>query len=151
MDSIMSLQGQKVRLDLYEDHIDLVGTVVMSLLGKGGVNTIPLSQISSVQFVKATALSGGWLHFSVPGSGDMVQNIYGAARNRNAVVFSKKENDGAERIRKEIEERMKGATAQNPNPQTIPAEELIKLKQLLDSGIITQDDFEKKKAMLLGI
>lgn len=32
-----------------------------------------------------------------------------------------------------------------------PAAELRKYKQLLDDGIITQEDFDKKKAMLLGI
>lgn len=34
---------------------------------------------------------------------------------------------------------------------TDPAEELRKYKQLLDDGIITQEDFDKKKAVLLGI
>ena len=32
-----------------------------------------------------------------------------------------------------------------------PYEELKKLKELLDAGVITQEDFDAKKKMLLGI
>ncbi|HAU33487.1 MAG TPA: hypothetical protein DCW76_03880 [Lysinibacillus sp.] len=39
-----------------------------------------------------------------------------------------------------------------PSPATsIPTEELIKLKELLDVGILTQEEFDAKKKQLLGI
>ena len=39
-----------------------------------------------------------------------------------------------------------------PSPTTsIPTEELIKLKELLDVGILTQEEFDVKKKQLLGI
>ena len=37
------------------------------------------------------------------------------------------------------------------NKQTIDSQELIKLKKLLDDGVITQDDFDTKKKSILGL
>ncbi len=37
------------------------------------------------------------------------------------------------------------------NTTSIPVEELTQLKQLLDQGIITQEDFDAKKKQLLGL
>ncbi len=45
----------------------------------------------------------------------------------------------------------KAPAAQAPSLQTIPAEELKKLKELLDMGVITQEEFEIKKKELLGL
>lgn len=39
----------------------------------------------------------------------------------------------------------------SPITSTIPTDELIKLKELLDAGILTQDEFDAKKKQLLGI
>ena len=39
-----------------------------------------------------------------------------------------------------------------PNPTTLSAaDELKKFKELLDSGVITQEEFEAKKKQLLGL
>ena len=40
---------------------------------------------------------------------------------------------------------------QEPAASIIPADELKKLKELLDSGILTQEEFEAKKKQLLGL
>ena len=46
-------------------------------------------------------------------------------------------------------------TAQNENPAQMspedPTEKLIRMKKLLDTGIITQEEFDKAKKDLLGI
>jgi hypothetical protein len=42
-------------------------------------------------------------------------------------------------------------TETNQIPQLSEADEILKFKNLLDSGIITQDEFEAKKKQLLGI
>ena len=41
--------------------------------------------------------------------------------------------------------------ANNPQPTTSPADELKKYKELLDMGIITQEEFDAKKKQLLGL
>ena len=51
--------------------------------------------------------------------------------------------------RKFIEKKEKENSKQS-NPSLSIADELMKFKQLLDAGVITQDEFEKKKRDLLG-
>ena len=41
--------------------------------------------------------------------------------------------------------------AQTPSPTISAADELIKFKDLLDSGIITQEEFDAKKKQILGL
>lgn len=72
----------------------------------------------------------------------------------NSIQFGGKCNADAETIatfiRTKIEE-MKNAPAGGYVQQTSPAEELKKFKELLDSGIITQEEFDAKKKELLGL
>lgn len=46
---------------------------------------------------------------------------------------------------------MKSTPADSGNASSGGADELIKLKQLVDMGIITQEDFDAKKRQILGI
>jgi len=50
-----------------------------------------------------------------------------------------------------INERQYTTKTKESTPQTNATDELIKLKTLLDSGIITQEEFDAKKKQLLGI
>jgi len=147
---LMRLEGNKVRLDVYEDYIEFVGTKAMSLLGKNGTNRLYVNQITGIQYINATAASNGWLHFSVPGAQDMLQNIHGAIRNRNAIVFSKSENTQAGLIKSKIEELISNPASLSTVGKDYTAE-LVSLKHLLDVGILTQDEFDKKKQQVLGV
>lgn len=51
----------------------------------------------------------------------------------------------------EEEETTQAAVTPPFTTSSIPAEELIKLKELLDVGILTQEEFDAKKKQLLGI
>lgn len=73
----------------------------------------------------------------------------------NAIQFSGKEsNKEAEVIvafiRKQIDE-IKQAPAAGVEKQSSAAEELKKFKELLDMGILTQEEFDAKKKQLLGL
>lgn len=50
----------------------------------------------------------------------------------------------------DIEDQQKVAAAPTPT-SVIPTEDLIKLKELMDAGILTQEEFDAKKKQLLGI
>ena len=44
------------------------------------------------------------------------------------------------------------AATEAPAPQAVSAaDEILKFKQLLDAGVITQEEFNAKKAQLLGL
>ena len=58
-------------------------------------------------------------------------------------------------VYKDIQRRISEAKNNN-NPtrvvqQVSAADEILKYKQLLDAGVITQEEFDKKKAELLGL
>lgn len=70
-------------------------------------------------------------------------------KDENAIVLnSKKKYEVALQI-KEYIERMQSST--NNVNQVSSADELIKYKQLLDGGVITQREFDLKKKQLLGL
>ncbi|MGN7297147.1 PH domain-containing protein [Ferdinandcohnia sp. SAFN-114] len=55
----------------------------------------------------------------------------------------------------EVLDKLKTSNAQNSSPQqtanTSTADEILKFKGLLDSGVITEEEFESKKKQLLGL
>lgn len=51
----------------------------------------------------------------------------------------------------EEEETAQAAVTPPPTTSSIPTDELIKLKELMDAGILTQEEFDAKKKQLLGI
>ncbi len=65
-------------------------------------------------------------------------------RSSDSKTFIKWANDNGIRV---------GAarTAETPDTGTSAADEILKFKQLLDQGIITQEEFDAKKKQLLGL
>ncbi|WP_249645829.1 MULTISPECIES: SHOCT domain-containing protein [unclassified Lysinibacillus] len=51
----------------------------------------------------------------------------------------------------EEEKTTQAAVTPPPTTSSIPTDELIKLKELMDAGILTQEEFDTKKKQLLGI
>lgn len=150
MSAVLSMNGTAEKLELYDDRIVITGTSKLSILRKDGSKTLYIKQITGVQFKSATTFGPGWLHFVVPGDRDMVPCAQGAAGNENAVLFQKKDNDAAERVRAQVEELI--ASANGPAGSSAScADEILKYKSLLDQGVITEAEFEQQKKKLLGL
>jgi hypothetical protein len=119
--------------------------------------TIPANKVSSIQ-LKKPGLVSGYIQFSVMGdqsihapvgSGSTIQ----AANDENAVLFIGNENyEVALKIKEHLEnlEAEKEANTVSASPSS-PVDEIRKYKALADEGIINQEEFEKKKAQLLGL
>ena len=97
---------------------------------------LPLDSISSVGFSSLHGIS------------------VGTSSGRISFVFIKNNRD----IHKSINDLLINRQKKNAEPTTPPvtsstsnADELKKYKDLLDSGIITQDEFDAKKKQLLGL
>ena len=78
--------------------------------------------------------------------------------NENTFTFdpSKISNESMEivanYIKKKVDEVKRGRTAAvNVTAPMSVADEILKLKELLDMGILTQEEFDAKKKQLLGI
>ena len=70
----------------------------------------------------------------------------------NLIQFMTEYNDAARKMKDYIEAELQRSPAEAPpTPQISAAEEIKKFKELLDSGIITQEEFDAKKKQLLGI
>ncbi|OES45270.1 hypothetical protein BA724_04480 [Domibacillus iocasae] len=118
--------------------------------GLKGEKSLKLDMITSVQLIPASAIKGGFLQFSIPGSKD-VKGIYMSA-DENTVMFSKKEQHMAEEVKGIVEGKIqrKEAAVSSPNSSSLSvADELKKLAELKDAGILSQEEFDAQKKLLL--
>jgi plasmid stabilization system protein ParE len=116
-----------------------------------GDRRIPLTSIMAVQMRPAGSLANGFLKFTVPGSPEIRGGLNAATSDENAVIFTKKQQKDFDAIRARIEDYIEernapqGAAASAPD---IP-DQIKKLGELRDSGVLSDDEFEAKKAELL--
>ncbi|WP_407346410.1 SHOCT domain-containing protein [Lactococcus petauri] len=111
--------------------------------------TIPISNITAVQF-KEAGLSSGYIQLSV--LGDKGQRGLTANTDENTIMFSKKYQDHALRIKDIIENKITNNQLSSEQTNTKNnLKQLKTLKELLDSEIITQDEFNQKKKQLLDL
>lgn len=142
-------------LKVYEDHCLLIAkknvfTLLVTNKFFNGEKKFYYSDLTSVQFRAPGMLSDGYLEFEYPGSRS--GNNANAYTSENAIAFTKKELPVMEDIYKYIDGKIREyKTKGNVTVQQSSAEELKKFKELLDNGIITQEEFDVKKKQLLGM
>lgn len=117
---------------------------------------LPIRNISSVE-VKEPGFFVGFIQFSIAGgkardsSFTFTGGSFDAVSDENSVIFSGKQNyQLALQIRDFIERYSQDgdvATGQSASA----ADEILKLKLLMDDGILTKDEFESKKKQLLAV
>lgn len=118
--------------------------------------SIPMDQITSVE-VKLPNIHPGFIQFSIAGSlardsaFSLTGGSFGALIDENSVVFD--DNDSyqtALKIKSFIEAYSK-PTKEDRQMNNSVADEILKFKSLCDQGIITSEEFNKKKEQLLGL
>ncbi|MGX4645690.1 DUF4429 domain-containing protein [Holzapfeliella sp. JNUCC 80] len=118
--------------------------------GSKGSKSINLKDITSIQFKPAKTFSRGFLQFVFPGSLESKGSARDAFKDENSITFFNDENQIAEELKSHIE----SIIHKQPEPQqatSSAADEIKKLKELLDQDILTQDEFDAKKKELLGL
>ena len=105
-----------------------------------------------VQFKPATITDGYIQVETAVGGMTSAKSQYGG---ENSIQFGSKVNDEAETvtnfIKQKIEEIKNTPVGGTVIQQSTAADEVMKLKQLLDMGVISQEEFDKKKNELLGL
>lgn len=114
-----------------------------------GEKTIYYKDAIGVQY-KPSSIADGYIQVETAAGG--VSSSSSQYSGENSIQFSGKEkNEEAEVIvafiRKQIED-IKNAPAGGVVQQLSPAEELKKFKDLLDLGVISQEEFDAKKKQL---
>ena len=140
-------------LDVFETYIELNHQNLMSTLamsGFKGKKRISIQSISAIDFKKAMFKDAGYIQFSVMGA-ERHGGTLNAASDENSILFNESLNDLAQEIVDYIENKKN----QSISPQVIQtssaADEIKKFKELLDIGVITQEEFDAKKKELLGL
>lgn len=153
--------GNGTLLEVYTDRVTICHG--KSLLGSFagfagetvGEKTLYAADLTSVEFKEAQKLCIGYIRFAVHGGSNLRKTTADAAEDPNAVpIASVEKNSEAAEIKTYIEKMIRN-TKDKPTSSVVsspsPAEELKKYKDLLDSGIITQEEFNAKKQQLLGL
>lgn len=140
-------------LKVYEDRIVITHSGVLNFFAMGmkGDKTIYYNDLTAVQFKKAGWVAGH-IQFSILGGRESTGGVLAASSDENTITINSKENEIAEKIVAYIQEKIK--EARQPKVAVAPtsaADELKKFKELLDMGVITQEEFDAKKKQLLGL
>lgn len=136
-------------------EIERKGALNALNVGLTGGKRIPYRNITAVQFKKATIWVNGYIQFSLLGGGEKKGGVFAATQDENTIMFSTKFEDEAEELRQLIEAKIEAANApmQTPaqSPSTSPLEQIKQLKELLDIGAISEEEFNQKKQELLNL
>ena len=147
-------------LEVYDDYYILnhmqVGSLLTNLARGGalGGKKVFYHDLSGIQFREPSGILVGFIQFIFAGSNESKKGVSDAANDENTILIKTEEHVTiARQIVSFIEERIK--ISKNPtisiSSQFSSADEIRKLKELLDDGIITDEEFSAKKKQLLGI
>lgn len=143
MESIVgtTLKGQTKSISITEDAVTIIPKVLYH--GFVGEKRIPYSSITAVQFKEAGGWLAGFIQFTIKGSVEWRGQVN---QDENALQFDKEANAEFHRLREFVEKKMARSNA--PVAGSI-ADELTKLAELRDKGILSEEEFSTEKAKLL--
>lgn len=138
-------------LTLYEDRVTIepkgIGKLNKGLLK--GKKEILIDSISAIQFKPGTFALNGYLQFTLAGGNESTRGALEAAKDENSIIIKKKQNKDAEFIKEKIYELKAARSGVGQVQPTSNFAQIKELKELLDMGAITQEEFDAKKAELL--
>lgn len=153
-------------LAVYDDYITLshvrttsgITDYVFKRLegGNNGLKRVKITDITSIQHKEPTKNIVGFVQFAYPGSIESRGGAATAINDENAIPYY------IERVSemREIVDYIENAREKGRNKPFEPvvinqgvsaADELKKYKDLLDAGVITQEEFDAKKKQLMGM
>lgn len=147
----------------YNGHVSFDGTFVTitrkGLLGRTsigkGEKRIPIGSISAVQWKSPGLMVNGFISFSLAGANEKQSGFgsqtFDAVKDENSVIVRKGKEAPFVALRLAIEEAIARRHAPPPTAMSASvADELMKLKELYDAGVLTEEQFESQKDKLLG-
>lgn len=145
------------KLSVYEDRVVIKHKGVLNFMAMGihGDKTIYYSDLTAIQY-KAGGMLAGHIQFSLLGGNESRGGVLNAASDENTITFNADKNAEAQKICEYINNKLREIKTAKTAPvvQAAPvssADELKKFKELLDMGIISQEEFDAKKKQLLGL
>ena len=151
-----SYEGYNADLHVYDDKIVIIGKGYNKGVGE---KSIPMASIAAVQLIPSKLLVYGYITFNVLGevasSKGGLGSSFNARGSENTVIAKSRADDAILKQIKtfveETKERVIANQGQINIQQVSAADELKKFRDLLDSNVITQEEFDAKKKQLLGL
>ena len=152
MDPLKIAKGINGQLELFENKIIIKRKGIMAFATQGlkGNKEIFINQISSTQLKKAGNFTNGYIQFAFLGGQESKGGLFNATMDENTVMFRKNKNQEFEEIKEMIEKKI-ADNQKGSNNKSDSLDDLEKLKELKDKGIITEEEFNKKKKQILNI
>ena len=141
---------------VYEDRVVIKHKGFLNLMAMGikGDKTLYYSDITAIQYKRPGALAGH-IQFSILGGVEHTGGVFSAGSDENTVTINSGTEVLAEKVVDYINQKLKECkTAKKCGTviqQISAADEIKKYKELLDMGVITQEEFDAKKKQLLGL
>lgn len=151
----MEAIGVNGQLELVGNKIVIKRKGMLAKMTQGlkGDKEILIKQISSIQFKNAGAFTNGYIQFAFSGGKEDKGGLFDATKDENAVMFNKKQQLNFERLKKAVEEKIDELThpVASQTAAIDVADQIKKLADLRDNGILTDEEFNAKKKQLLSI
>jgi len=147
----MLVSGGNGQIDFDGKRVKIMrkGLLAVATQGFKGEKVIPIANIISVQFKLPGFLANGYIQFATA-SGEGSRGLMEATSDENTVFFEKKDKEEFTNLRDAVELAIESlSSAQVQAIQTSVADEILKLKGLLEDGILTEDEFQQAKRNLL--
>lgn len=148
------INGLQGTLAIYEDYIefDFSGSAVKKYMSSfGGVKKVYYHQINSIQKRDATDMINGTIEFELPG---MAASAF--SQSENLITYLPKYQEEADKIYDYVDKKIleinnaKTQPTQVVQTEASPMAKLKEAKELLDMGVITQEEFDEIKAKCLA-
>ena len=149
--ALMEARGWNGQLYLFENKVRISrkGFLALAAQGLKGDKDIMIKEISSVQFKRVGLTMMGYIQFTFRGGQESKSGWSDAHNDENTVTFIKKQEAAFQKIKEAIEEKMRSTETGGTKPSNLG--ELEKLAELKEKGIITEEEFNKKKKQILGL
>ena len=96
-------------------------------------------------------MTNGYIQFSFLGGREAKRGLLQSTQDENSVVFNKRQQSAFDEIKSQID-RIRGAFDRGVADVPVSElDEIEKLASLKSRGIITEEEFQAKKAQLLGL
>lgn len=146
-------KGVNGQLELLENKLVIRRKGAISFITQGlkGDKEIQIKQISSIQLKSPSFVTNGYIQFGFLGGQETKGGLFNATKDENTIMFNKKQEDDFLEIKKIIEEKLDQHNNREPNKSPSGLNDLEKLAELRDKGIITEEEFQAKKKKILNI
>ena len=163
MEKLKELKGQNGKITLYDDYIELSKKTVggfISQMGFSGVRKFYFKDIGGIEYKSPTIVANGYIKVLVAGSDEtnakvgILMSSMESAKDQNTIVlraFTKKTRAEMDRFHKLVMDNFSKSRNEtsNKNNLSIP-DEIKKLSELKEQGILTEEEFQSKKTDLLN-